>query len=270
MSIDSDDFREAARRLREASRIVFFTGAGISAESGIATFRDAEGLWQRFPPDEFATLPGLLATALTRPRRAAEFFIALLEPIASARPNPGHLAIAKLEAHKSVTVVTQNIDGLHQEAGSSTVYEIHGCMLNIVGRGGRLIRRLTRTALAEVVAELRKALSRRNFAFPQLLRTIDPILAIGIGQYHRPNVVLFGEGVAEPDWSLAIEAVQKCDCLIAVGTSGTVMPAASLPEEAPEKATIINIDPAGGPGDLQLRGPAGSVLPALLEAACGP
>jgi len=270
MSIDCDDFREAVRRLREASRVVVFTGAGISAESGIATFRDAEGLWQRFPPDAFATLPGLLTTALTRPRRAAEFFIAFLEPIALARPNAGHLAIAKLEAHKSVTVVTQNIDGLHQEAGSSIVYEIHGSILNIVGRGGRLIRRLTRKALADLVSELRRASSRRSFAFPQLLRTMEPVFSIGIGLNHRPNVVLFGEAMAEPDWSLAIEAVQKCDCLIAVGTSGTVMPAASLPEEAPEQATIINVDPAGGAGDLQLHGPAGSVLPALVEAACGP
>ncbi len=270
MDQNSAVFQMAANRLRQATGVVVYTGAGMSAESGIPTFRDAEGLWHQFPPQRFATLPGLLASAVAQPRRVAEFLIALLGPIACARPNPGHLAIARLEAHKPVVVVTQNIDGLHQQAGSSTVYEIHGSMLRIVGRGRRPLRRLSRAELATVVDDLREVIGSRGFAFPQLLRAIEPIFATGITHYHRPDVVLFGETMAEPDWSQAITAVQNCDCLIAVGTSGTVMPAAALLDEVPQQATVINIDPAGGPGELQLRGPAGTVLPALVEAACGP
>jgi NAD-dependent deacetylase len=270
MYLDATVFQQAANRVRQATRVVVFTGAGMSAESGIPTFRDAEGLWRQFPPERFATLPGLLASAVAQPRRVAEFLVALLEPIASAQPNAGHLAVARLEAHKSVVVVTQNIDGLHQEAGSRTVYEVHGSMLRVVGRGRRLIRRLSRGELAAVVADLQAVVSGRGFAFRELLRAVAPIFSIGITGYYRPDVVLFGEAMAEPDWSQAIEAVRNSDCLIAVGTSATVMPAASLFDEVPQHAAVINIDPAGGPGELQLRGPAGAVLPALVEAACGP
>ena len=125
-----DPMAQADDWLRRAGKVVVFTGAGASAESGVPTFRDDAGFWQEFAPEEFAHWKGLLATALVRPRRLAEFVYAVLGPIAAAEPNAGHRAIASLEKHANVTVVTQNIDGLHQEAGSRRVLEVHGSLLN--------------------------------------------------------------------------------------------------------------------------------------------
>src|SRR5262245_13435638 len=125
MSPEPRYFSNAVAALRSARRVVVFTGAGVSAESGIPTFRDAEGLWERFPPEQFASIRGLVRTALTRPARFADFLYAVLEPVALAKPSPAHLAVAELDKRVPTVVVTQNIDGLHQEAGSSTVHEIH-------------------------------------------------------------------------------------------------------------------------------------------------
>src|SRR5690554_254293 len=120
----SDDWITAVLALRKARRAVVFTGAGISAESGVPTFRDADGFWQRFPPERFATWTGLLQTAVTSPRLAAEFLFNVVEPIAQAQANAGHCAIAELGRRVPTTVVTQNIDRLHQSAGSEDVLEI--------------------------------------------------------------------------------------------------------------------------------------------------
>src|SRR5262249_44213642 len=139
MTTNQNTFSEAVNCLRRAERVVIFTGAGVSAESGIPTFRDAGGLWQKFPPEQFASWAGLLRTALLDPARLAEFLAAVLEPVAVAKPNPGHHAIAALEKHVLTTVVTQNVDGLHQEAGSTRVREIHGTFFEIVTWQGRFL-----------------------------------------------------------------------------------------------------------------------------------
>src|SRR5262245_19479436 len=122
----NDELTLAANALRRARHVVVFTGAGVSAESGIPTFRDAGGFWQEFPPEEFANWAGLLKIAALHPHRLAEFLLAVIEPIAAARPNAAHRAIADLERHMNVTVVTQNIDALHQAGGSTVVKEVHG------------------------------------------------------------------------------------------------------------------------------------------------
>ena len=103
----------------------------MSAESGIPTFRDDGGFWQRFPVEQFACWDGIVRTAIRRPRELAEFAYEVIEPIAGAQPNAGHLAIEQLERHTKVTVITQNIDGLHQAAGNTTVHEIHGSLSQI-------------------------------------------------------------------------------------------------------------------------------------------
>src|SRR5215469_11640115 len=130
--MDTDSWIAAVLALRKARRVVVFSGAGISADSGIPTFRDADGFWQRFPPERFATWGGLLDTALTEPRSVAEFVLNVVEPIAKAETNAGHLAVAQLDRRVETTVVTQNIDGLHQAAGSQDVLEIHGSLLEVV------------------------------------------------------------------------------------------------------------------------------------------
>jgi len=123
MTENPDSLSVTASWLRSAHEVVVFTGAGVSAESGIPTFRDDGGFWRHFPVEEFASWRGLVRTAIRRPRRLAEFIHAVLHPIAAAKPNAAHRAIAAMEKHVGVTVVTQNIDNLHQEAGSTVVHE---------------------------------------------------------------------------------------------------------------------------------------------------
>ncbi len=257
----------AASWLRSAHEVVVFTGAGVSAESGIPTFRDDEGFWQQFPVREFATWKGLVRTAIRRPRRLADFIHAVLHPIAVAKPNAGHRAIAEMEKHVGVTVVTQNIDNLHQEAGNTIVHEVHGSLFEVVTRRGRFIRLLSRRQLLQIA----EALSRARRGWLVLLRVllaIRPLAGLALRGLYLPRIILFGDAMAEPAWSRALEAVQRCDCMIQVGTSGTVMPAAILPSEAKAAgAKIVTIDPNEGEGDAWLRGTAAMVLPQLLMAA---
>jgi NAD-dependent deacetylase len=238
----------------------------VSAESGIPTFRDAGGLWERFPPEQFASLGGLLRTALTRPARFAEFLAAVLEPVATAEPNPAHRAIAALEARMPTAVVTQNIDGLHQRAGSSVVHEVHGSFFRVATWPGRRVRPFAREGLRRVLDRLHAA-RRGPLKLARIAWALRPWLGVGFGGLRRPRVVLFGEALAEPDWTNAQSAVQECDVLLTVGTSGEVFPAALVPNIARRnRATVITVDPAApGRAHLWMRGPAGEVLPRLVE-----
>lgn len=261
------DLSLAASWLRSARRVAVFTGAGISAESGVATFRDAGGVWERFPADEFGDLPGLLKVAATAPDRLVQYFVELLEPLAAATPNAGHLAVARLERYTQVSVITQNIDRLHQEAGSTIVYEVHGSMFRIVTLTGREIRTLSRQDLREIAERLRR-IEEGYGRLPRFLAAVHPLLGVGLHGPYRPDVVMFGEAMAEPAWSRSVEAAASCDLMITMGTSGEVMPAAGLPHQASEHgARVIRVDPQPGFGDLWLPGPAASVLPALVAAA---
>lgn len=264
---DERSLSEAAHWLRSSREVVVFSGAGASAESGIPTFRDTDGLWRDFPPEQFGTWGGLLKTAALRPRRLARFLLAVFEPIAAARPNAGHLAVAEMERYLPVTVVTQNIDALQQAAGSTIVREIHGSLFEIVTLRGRFVRLVSRPRMVRMVESLRRA-ARSWAPLGRLLWAIRPVLGLGRRGIHRPNVVLFGEAMSEPAWTLALEAARSCDCMITVGTSGLVMPAAMLPSEARSAgAVIITIDPVCGGGDFWLRGPSAEILPALVKAA---
>ena len=157
LAVDPTRMARAADWLRSAARVTVFSGAGVSAESGIATFRDDDGFWRRFPPETFATWRGLLGTAFRNPRRLADFLREVLGPIAAARPNDGHAAIAELETYKPVTVVTQNIDALHQAAGSTRVLEIHGSLFETISLIGRIRRRISRERMSRMVAALGRA-----------------------------------------------------------------------------------------------------------------
>jgi NAD-dependent deacetylase len=261
-------FTDAVRLLRRARHVVVFTGAGVSAESGIPTFRDAGGFWQEFPPAQFANWPSLLKVAATDPARLARFLLAVIEPIAAARPNAAHSAIARLEEHVNVTVVTQNIDGLHQDAGSTVVRQIHGTLLETVNaRTGRFERLLTRPELQAIADQLR-GLSSGLWTAARLALAIQPIFGLGVHGVRRPDLVLFGDALREPDWSDSLRAVRDCDLLLTVGTSGVVMPAAMLPAEAASCGTaVIGIDPHDPAGDIAIAEPAGEILPRLVSAA---
>lgn len=265
--MNTDHWITAVLALRKARRMVVFTGAGISAESGIPTFRDADGFWQRFPPEEFATWRGLLQTAVTRPRSVADFVLNVVEPIANAQANAGHRAVAQLADRVPSVVVTQNIDGLHQSAGSHDVLEIHGSILEVVDTAtGKLVRCFERDDLVRIAEIFRGYASGESslFTFFRRLRACYPLDWRG---RHRPNLVLFGDALAEPAWTMAREAVSECDLLLSVGTSGAVYPAALLPLDAVAAgATVVAVDPQPCEG-CWLQGNAGDVLPKLLSDA---
>ncbi len=250
------DLARAAGWLSSARHVVAFTGAGISQESGIGTFRDAGGLWEEFPPQVFATMQGIMAKAVRDPRRVARFLRAVLGPIALASPNAGHRALVHLQ---NVVVVTQNVDRLHQEAGSVVVHEVHVSLFEVLEGARRRV--LTKSDLRRILAGLDDVETSR-LPHARLVQAMRPMLGVS----RRPRVVLFGESLIEPDWMEARHAVEEADVLLAIGTSGAVMPAAALPAiTSAAGAKVIGVGPVVGDADLWLQGMAGDVLPALMK-----
>lgn len=267
--MNTDHWITAVLALRNARKVVVFTGAGISAESGIPTFRDDDGFWQRFPPEQYASWTGLLQMTVSKPHSVAEFVLNVVEPIAKATVNAGHRAVADLQQRIPTTVVTQNIDGLHQSAGSEAVLEIHGSLLEVVDLStGKLVRNLDRSDLSKIADTLRSYVERETSAM-RLLWNLRKHYPLDWLWRHRPNLILFGDALAEPAWTSACQAVRECDVLLSVGTSGAVLPAALLPAEAAAAgATVVTVDPHPNDG-CWLEGKAGEVLPRLMTDAFG-
>ena len=265
--MDTDHWITAVLALRKAKRVVIFTGAGVSAESGIPTFRDADGFWHRFPPEQFAQWSGLRRMLLTDRRRVAEFVLNVIEPIANAEPNRAHRAIVEIERHVPTTVVTQNFDGLHQSAGSETVYEIHGSLLEVIDVAtGEVVHHIQRQDLKVIAKSLHDYVQRRSSLF-KLMTALRRYYPFDWRGRNRPNLVLFGDSLAEPAWSNAPDAVLNCDLLLSVGTSLSVYPAAHLPAQAKGKgATVVGIGPQKNAG-CWLEGKAGDILEKLVTAA---
>jgi NAD-dependent deacetylase len=230
-------------RLRTAQRVSFFTGAGISADSGVATFRAKDGLWTKFKPEELANVNAFLAN----PQMVWEWYQARREVILQARPNAAHDAIAALESIvPAVTVITQNIDGLHTAAGSSEVIELHG---NI----------------------------RKNYCQECGTRYDDEetlthaeVMRCTCGGLVRPDVVWFGELLPVEAVELAERRAKESDVLFSVGTSSIVWPAAGIPLIAKESgAYVVEINPEPTPlsrhAHESLRGTSSDLLSALLH-----
>lgn len=265
--MDTDHWITAVLALRKARRVVVFTGAGVSVESGIPTFRDAGGFWERFPPDQFATWSGLIRALLLNRRLAAEFVWNVVEPIAKAEPNAAHEAIARLEQSVPVTVITQNIDGLHQMAGSTSVQEVHGSLLELVDTStGAIVHRVRRSDLFLISQSLRGYLDRRISTI-RLISELRRYYPIDWRGRNRPNLILFGDSLAEPAWTNSLQAANECDVFLSIGTSGAVYPAALLPLRAASVgATVINIGPQTEEG-CWLQGTASTVMPKLVSTA---
>lgn len=235
------------KELRDARHIAVLSGSGVSAESGIPTFRDAlTGLWAQFDPEELAT-----PEAFERnPALVWEWYAFRRALVIGARPNPAHLALAEMQRRApEFTLVTQNVDGLHQLAGARGVIELHG---NI---------RRVRCAACGRVHETWDA------------SDVPPRCAICGGRL-RPDVVWFGEMLPETAWTAATRAASRCDVFLSVGTSGVVEPAASLPRIAQRNGAAIlhlNLDvtTVSVPPVYRIHGKAGEVLPALVQAAWG-
>jgi NAD-dependent deacetylase len=261
--------QRAAEWIRSARSLVAFTGAGISAESGVPTFRDTDGFWREFPPERFATWRGLLDTAVRRPKQLAKFVHAVVAPIADAQPNAAHRALAVAEEHLKITVVTQNIDRLHQEAGSTTVYEVHGSLFETRRRSGRFHELLSRREMQQVARSLERC-TRGLFVRSRFPFAVRRLAGIDVGGIYFPRLVLFGDALAQPDWQRAQAAAAECDVMLQVGCSGVVMPAAMLPHDARANgARVITVDPQEAAGELWLRGTAGEVVPELFRVAFG-
>jgi NAD-dependent deacetylase len=243
--IDQQALDHAARLLRPARKVAVLTGAGISAESGLATFRGNGGLWEGHRVEEVAT-----PSAFQRdPALVWRFYNLRRANLATVQPNAGHHALVALEERlgENFTLVTQNVDGLHQAAGSRNVVEVHGA-----------IRRV-RCGVCKSVTD------RGVEALPELPRC--PACAGLL----RPDVVWFGERLPAAIWDRAVEAVQTCDCLLVVGTSAVVYPAAGLIAVARVggRAAVIeaNVERSAASGrvDVLLLGPSGITLPELIK-----
>ncbi len=236
---------ELFRRLATAGRVTVLTGAGVSAESGVPTFRDAQtGLWAKYRPEELAT-----PTAFRRnPRLVWEWYAWRRKLVADASPNPAHLALAEMEKlFPQFNLITQNVDGLHQRAGSRRVIELHG--------------NISRTKCFDegtIVANWED--------------TGDvPPKCPNCGGLLRPDVVWFEEPMPEAEMELAATASTACDVFFSIGTSTVVYPAAALPYEALRSgATVVEINPQPTPftakAHFALAGAAGMVLPELMKA----
>jgi len=228
-------------RLDPARSICVFTGAGMSAESGIPTFRSPGGLWERFQPEELAT-PAAFAV---RPQTVWEWYQHRRRIIAEAKPHPGHRAIADLKKRCArVAVATQNVDGFHQRAGSDVVYELHGSIHRI--RCQRCQTRDSSPSLADSATVPR----------------------CRCGGLLRPDVVWFGETLPEAVFEAALSAAVSCEVFLSVGTSSIVYPAAGLIDAARDAgAFLIEINPEATERsvlfDVALRGAAGKILPEL-------
>lgn len=231
--------------LHSARYVVVLTGAGVSAESSIPTFRDAQtGLWAKYSPEELATPQAFRRN----PRLVWEWYAWRRQLVAQAEPNPGHLALVELEKRvPEFTLITQNVDGLHQRAGSQNVIELHGNIHRTVCfEEGTIVERWPETD--EV-----------------------PPRCPNCGSPLRPDVVWFGETLPQPALSTAFETAERCDLFLSIGTSTLVQPAASLPFVVLERGKVVaEINPDTTPltpyVTYALSGPSGQVLPTLVEA----
>jgi NAD-dependent deacetylase len=231
--------------LRRSHRVVVLTGAGVSAESGVPTFRDAQtGLWARYDPEQLAT-----PEAFRRdPELVWRWYLWRRELVEAAQPNPGHVALAELEARlPGLVLVTQNVDGLHRRAGSRRVIELHGD--------------LTRNRCVSC---------SRSSDGPFDLAPGVPRCAV-CGDLLRPDVVWFGEMLPAAAMAEATAAARASDAFLSVGTSSLVFPAAALPYEAlTGGATVVEVNPQPTPLTPRVHhavhGPAGVALPALFAA----
>jgi NAD-dependent deacetylase len=227
--------------LKKAKKIVFVTGAGISQESGIPTFRGNEGLWRNYDAMKLATIDAFY----DNPKLVWEWYNERRQNIFASEPNLGHKAIAELEKFSEVIVLTQNIDGLHQIAGSSKVLELHGSIVKIKC----------------TVCNYKDEILTEFSDMPPLCKC---------GNILRPDVVWFGEGLPQDVWEEAIIHANSCDVMIIAGTSLVVSPANTLPIYAKQNnAILIEINPdetnMTEDMDLSIRTTSATALPELVS-----
>lgn len=231
--------------LRDVRSIVAFTGAGVSAESGVPTFRGADGIWAKLRPEELASMDGFMKN----PPLVWEWYAHRKKIISMIQPNAGHYALVDMEKlTPNFAVITQNIDNLHRRAGSKTVHELHGNIeRNYCMKCGK------------------------TFGNEFVLAVAGPPRCDACGGMVRPDVVWFGEMLPEDEWESSVKATEGADLFLSVGTSAVVYPAASLPLIAKRSgAYLVEINPEPTPitadVDEFLQGLSGKILPLLARA----
>lgn len=242
---ESSTKTELLSKLKNANKILFFTGAGISAESGIPTFRGKDGIWNKLKPEELANFNAFLRN----PDMVWEWYQYRRKIINETQPNAGHHAIKSFENYfNEVNVVTQNVDNLHNRAGSKNVFELHG---NIE---------------RNYCIDCYKNFDEKDFSVDKVPRCKY------CGGLIRPDVVWFGEMLPQDVFAMAEEKAKMCDVCFIIGTTGIVFPAAYIPLIAKENgAYLVEINltetELSDKVNLSLFGKAGEILPAILEEA---
>ena len=228
-------------KIQRFKKIVFVTGAGISQESGIPTFRGKDGLWRNHDAMKLATIDAFY----DNPKLVWEWYNERRMNIFQAQPNSGHEAIAELEKYAEVVVLTQNIDGLHQKSGSSRVLELHGSIVKIKCS----------------VCNYKEEISVKISELPPLCKC---------GNILRPDVVWFGESLPQDIWKNAINFANNCDLMVIAGTSLIVSPANTLPIYAKQNnAILVEINPEdtdmSGEMDILIRNTSAESIPKLVS-----
>jgi len=233
----SKDTKESLAKIFREGKVVCLTGAGISAESGIPTFRGKDGLWEKYDPQVYATAEGLTYALRQNPGTLANFMRDFYTILLKARPNPAHYALAVLEKEGVLgSLITQNIDNLHQQAGNRKILELHGNAFRI--RCSRCRR--TITFEKDRIEEMLKLLYKNQGSGLGLMRVLSRYFPhCRCGLRYRPDIVLFGELLPEDALALAKKSLDECNTLVVVGTSLEVYPAAGLPRYAQDKGVRI-------------------------------
>ena len=234
-------FDTVAQKLKGSKKIVFVTGAGISQESGIPTFRGKDGYWRKYDPMKLASIDAFYDD----PKLVWEWYEDRRKNILSVKPNEGHFAISQMEEFKDIVVLTQNIDGLHQRSGSTNVLELHGSIIRI---------KCTVCDFTDNITE--------NFEL------LPP--KCKCGSMLRPDVVWFGEPLPQNIWQSAIKEASVCDVMVIVGTSLVVSPANTLPVYAKQNgAILIEVNPEktvmSNDMTLSIQATSVGVLPKMLS-----
>lgn len=253
--MSDSNIQQAAEVIHNAKTIAILTGAGVSKESGVSTFRDAlDGLWSKYNPEELAT-----PTAFkNNPKLVWDWYQFRREMVSKAKPNAGHVALAEIQKRYPQTfVITQNVDDLHEQAGSTNMIHLHG--------------NIAESKCFDDCQGKPTLIDLESFAWN---RDEGPPACPHCGAYARPNVVWFHEMLPEAELEKAYALAVACDVMIVVGTSGLVTPAATLPKIAKDSvdipATIIEVNPDYSMitryADIKLEAPSGEALPKVIIA----
>lgn len=263
----NNDIEKAAGMIIESRCLIAFSGAGLSMESGIPTFRGDDGIWKNYSPFLYGNIPGLAFVFLFRFRRFRDFIHTALDAFAGAGPNPGHQSMARLEEMGYLkAAVTQNIDGLESGAGVKNVIELHGNLRRLRCSHCGNLTILSADTLRQAVRDVKRVRTKIGLMLAGLRYGRCPKCR----RTARPDIVFFGESLPPVELKKAVLFARSSDLVLVLGTSGLVYPAASIPVEAVKTgARLIEINPEPSAlthmADIFIPEPSGQALPRIID-----